>query len=79
MQPADANIFTNIVEISILSETPGIYLNDSPLTLEQNRKLSRFLTIIRESGGFGKIEIEVKNGKIRFINLKEVRELVESS
>jgi very-short-patch-repair endonuclease len=23
------------VEISILSETPGIYLNDSPLTLEQ--------------------------------------------
>ena len=60
-----------------MSESPAVYLTNSPFTPEQERKIKRFLDVIKDSGGFGCVEIEVKDGQIKFINLKEVRGLVE--
>ena len=60
-----------------MSESQAVYLTNSPFTPEQERKIKRFLDVIKDSGGFGCVEIEVKEGKIKFINLKEVRGLVE--
>lgn len=68
--------FVASLGLVFMTETPAVYLVD-PLTPDQSRKLAKLLRIIRDEGGFGKIEIEVKDSKIKFINLKEVRGLVE--
>jgi len=60
-----------------MSESLATYLTNSPFTPEQERKIKRYLDIIKDSGGFGTVEIEVKDSQIKFINLKEVRGLVE--
>lgn len=61
-----------------MSESLATYLTNSPFTPEQERKIKRYLDIIKDSGGFGTVEIEVKDSQIKFINLKEVRGLVET-
>ena len=43
-----------------------------PLNPDQLKLIDRLLAVIREHGGFGSIEIEVKGGSIKFINLEKL-------
>lgn len=42
------------------------------LNSDQLKLIDELLTIIRKLGGFGSIEIQVKGGNIKFINLEKL-------
>lgn len=44
-----------------------------PLNPDQLKLIDRLLAVIREHGGFGSIEIEVSEGRIKFIDLDKLR------
>ena len=48
----------------------------NPFSPQQLADICRFLQIIMENGGHGIVEIVVKGGEVKFINLKEVKRLV---
>jgi len=53
-------------------ETQAAYLPDNSLTIDQLKMIDGFLDIIRQHGGFGIINIEVKSGRVKFINLEKL-------
>ena len=55
-----------------MTDTQTAYLPKRPLTVEQEDMIARYLQIIVTNGGYGTIELIVKDERIKFINLKEV-------
>lgn len=43
-----------------------------PLNAKQTKLIDELLDVIRKHGGFGSIEIEVKGGHVKFINLEKL-------
>ena len=43
-----------------------------PLTSDQSKLIDELLTVIRLFGGYGSIQIEVKGGCVKFINLEKL-------
>ena len=55
-----------------MTELQAPYLPENPFNAEQLKRIDNFMEFIKDNGGYGVIELIIKNSEIRFIALGKV-------